>query len=410
MNINIKKEEILKNLAQRINSETEPVDEDEVPQVVTPAEAVAVCYYQKPDSSRQEEFILLINSANINTVSQMSGRINRNDSATFITTGRLQKLQERVLATGAKYVFVDWELSGIQLRNLKTALKIEVIDRTGLILSIFSQRARSQAGKMQVELAQLQYKSTHLVREWSHLERQRGGLGKTGGPGEKQLELDRRMIGDKIKKLRKELAVLGKQRQSQRKQRSRRGAFTIALVGYTNTGKSTLFNVLTKANSLEKNQLFASLDPMARRCFLPDLPPEQNVIALDTVGFVRDLPHSLVEAFHSTLEETRLADLLLIIGDISGESANERYRDVDKVLSEIGVADIPRILVWNKIDLLQTPPPTMHKEINNQFGINTPSIFISARNKIGIEELKKLISKYLLDFAIEPHSETSTES
>lgn len=338
---------------------------------------------------------MLIKSAEVISSHLVEGRLNRNDVSLFLTKGRLAKLLELITATEAKEVFIDAELSGIQLRNLTRELKVLVTDRSSLILKIFALRARSQAGKMQVQLARLQYNATHLVREWSHLERQRGGLSKTGGPGEKQIELDRRMIDEKIKKLKKDLLILSKQRDSQRKSRQRSGAFTIALVGYTNTGKSTLFNTLTKANSLAKDQLFASLDPMARRCYIPDLPPQQNIIALDTVGFVRNLPHNLVEAFHATLEETRLADLLLIVGDISDSEANLRYRDVEKVLEEINVADTPRILVWNKVDLLTNPPTPINKSLEeySKYEDKTEIVFISAREKIGIDELQKLIAK-----------------
>ena len=346
-----------------------------------------MCYYDKPDTSRQQEFISLIKSAEDKEVALISGRINRKDVTTFLTKGRLQQLKEQIIHHRARQVFIDAELTGIQLRNLMRELKIEVIDRTGLILMIFAKRAKSLAGKMQVQLAKMQYEASHLVHIWTHLERQRGALGKTGGPGEKQIELDRRILEQKIKKLKKDLKTLGKQRQAQRKKRIRSNAFTIALVGYTNTGKSTLFNCLTKANSLAKDQLFASLDAMARSFYIPTLPHSQNLVALDTVGFIRDLPHSLIEAFHATLEETRLADLLLIIGDISDNEANLRYLDVDKVLAEIGVEKIPRIIVWNKIDLL-THPPTPINLANN----SKQTVFISSKNKQGLDNLINIIA------------------
>lgn len=362
-----------------------------------PSEVIAVCMYEQADSSRQEEFKLLVQSAGYDKVGVFVGRIHRYSSATYITSGKVAQLVECVSVTGAKQVFVDAELSGIQLRNLQRETGVAVADRTGLILNIFADRARSQAGKWQVELARLNYLSTHLVREWSHLERQRGGLGKTGGPGEKQIELDRRLIAEKIRKLKQQLKTLAKQRDSQRKARSRRGALTVALVGYTNAGKSTLFNMLTGANTLAKDQLFASLDPTARRCYLPGLPvAEQNIIALDTVGFIRDLPHHLVEAFHATLEETRLADLLLIVGDINDPHANDRLNDVREVLLAIGSDSIPQLLVWNKIDLLPTlPDMSGHSQnasvmVSAKMGINIPSLRSKMTDMLGAISSKEM--------------------
>lgn len=350
-----------------------------------PASAIAVCLYDKPERERTDEFKLLVESAGHESVALMVARLYRTSPATFMTSGKLATLIEGVQATGAQQIYIDTELSGIQLRNLQRETQVNVADRTGLILNIFAQRARSQTGKLQVELARLNYLATHLVREWSHLERQRGGLGKTGGPGEKQIELDRRLIAEKIKKLKTQLATIAQQRQSQRKARARRGAFTLALVGYTNAGKSTLFNRLTGAHSLAKNQLFASLDPMARRCYIPALPPNQNVVALDTVGFIRALPHDLIEAFHATLEETRLADLLLIVADSNDPQARERLRDVEEVLESIGSADIPRLLVWNKADLL-TDVPRQSIESADQ-------VSVSALTGLGIHELQEKIAQ-----------------
>ncbi len=238
----------------------------------------------------------------------VQARRERPDPALFIGSGKAEELAARMKADGAGVVLFDVALSPAQQRNLERELDCVVLDRTALILDIFGQRAKSREGKLQVELAQLDHLSTRLVRGWTHLERQRGGLSKTGGPGEKQIELDRRMITTRVKALRERLKTLHKQRRTQRRARDRNRAFSVSLVGYTNAGKSTLFNALTRAGTYAADQLFATLDTTSRRCFVA---PDVEVVLSDTVGFIRGLPHALVEAFKSTLEETVEADLLL---------------------------------------------------------------------------------------------------
>lgn len=273
----------------------------------------------------------------------------RPDAATYIGSGKLEELGELVAASSADTIIFDNTLSPIQQRNLEKALGKPVLDRTGLILEIFARRAQSAEGKMQVELARLEHLATRLVRGWTHLERQTGGIGVRGGPGEKQIELDRRMLDDKIKQLRIRLGKLGRQRMTQRRARGRSGAFRVALVGYTNAGKSTLFNALTKAKTYAADQLFATLDTTTRKLFLA---PQVNATLSDTVGFIRDLPHTLIEAFKATLEDTLQADLLLHVVDASSPMLREQMDEVHAVLREIGADDIPQFLIFNKSDLL----------------------------------------------------------
>ena len=269
------------------------------------------------------------------------------DAALFLGSGKADEIAAQLAAEGIGLVVFDQELSAIQQRNLQQRWNVSVVDRTELILEIFAQRARSHEGKLQVELARLEHLSARLVRGWSHLERQRGGIGVRGGPGETQLELDRRMLSIRVKRLRAQLEQLRKQRRTRRRARDRRPAFTVSIVGYTNAGKSTLFNALTGAGTYAADQLFATLDTLTRRLRLPS---GVEAVVSDTVGFVRDLPHQLVEAFTATLEETAQADLLLHVVDASAPDRDEQIAQVDRVLDEIGATDVPRILVHNKID------------------------------------------------------------
>ncbi len=282
-------------------------------------------------------------------------------------------------------VLFDHALSAIQQRNLQQRWDVSVIDRTELILEIFGQRARSHEGKLQVELARLEHLSARLVRGWSHLERQRGGIGVRGGPGETQLELDRRMLSIRVKRLRAQLAQLHKQRRTRRRARDRKPAFTVSIVGYTNAGKSTLFNALTGAGSYAADQLFATLDTLTRRLRLPS---GSEVVISDTVGFVRDLPHQLVEAFTATLEETAHADLLLHVVDASACDRDEQIVQVDRVLEEIGAADVPRILVHNKIDRTGRGP-----EVGlDRYG-RIDRVLASAVTRVGLDALREAIDQ-----------------
>jgi GTP-binding protein HflX len=288
-------------------------------------------------------------SAGYAPAAQMRCVRDRPDAATYIGSGKVEELGQLVAASAADTVIFDNTLSPIQQRNLEKALGKPVLDRTGLILDIFARRAQSAEGKMQVELARLEHLATRLVRGWTHLERQTGGIGVRGGPGEKQLELDRRMLDDKIKQLRIRLGKLGRQRMTQRRARRRSGVFRVALVGYTNAGKSTLFNALTKSKTYAADQLFATLDTTTRKLFLA---PQINATLSDTVGFIRDLPHTLIEAFKATLEDTLQADLLLHVVDASSAARREQMDEVYAVLREIGADAIPQFLILNKSDLL----------------------------------------------------------
>jgi GTP-binding protein HflX len=286
----------------------------------------------------------------------------------------------------AMYVVFNHALSPAQERNVEKEVNRRVMDRTELILEIFAQRAQTSEGKLQVELAQLQHLSTRLVRGWTHLERQRGGLGKTGGPGEKQIELDRRYIATRVKTLKAKLVQLQKQRSVQRRARARRDVLSISLVGYTNAGKSTLFNALARAKAYEADQLFATLDTTTRRVWIPEA---GNVVVSDTVGFIRDLPHGLVAAFRATLEETVHADLLLHVVDASSQVRDEQAAAVDVVLAEIPAGEAPRLLVWNKIDAAGLEPGIER----DQYG-RISRVFVSARTGAGLEMLRSAITEF----------------
>jgi len=294
-----------------------------------------------------EELKLLVASAGIRARALVQGRRDRPDPAHFAGSGKVEEIKRVAREQHASLVVFNHMLSPVQERNLQNALGCPVVDRTRLILDIFAQRAKSHEGKLQVELAQLQHAATRLVRGWTHLERQRGGRGFLGGMGETQLEIDRRLIADRVKVLKDKLGKLRRQRKIQRRARARGSAFSVSLVGYTNAGKSTLFNALTHAGALAEDRLFATLDTTTRRLYLPET---GNVAISDTVGFIRDLPHTLVAAFQATLEETIHADLLLHVTDSASDARAAQIEDVNKVLVEIGAGSIPQIQVWNKID------------------------------------------------------------
>lgn len=338
-----------------------------------------------------EELGLLAETAGMRPVARLTCKRKAPDAALFVGSGKADEIRTLAQMYGATEVLFDQSLSPAQQRNLERHLELPVNDRTLLILEIFAQRARSHEGKLQVELARLQYLSTRLVRRWSHLERQTGGIGARGGPGEKQIELDRRMIGESIKRTRERLVKVKRQRSTQRRQRDRRDTFKISLVGYTNAGKSTLFNSLVKAQAYTADQLFATLDTTTRQLYLAGA--GRSVSLSDTVGFIRDLPHGLVDAFQATLQEAVDADLLLHVVDASNPAFPEQMEQVIRVLHEIGAADVPQLLVFNKIDSLESSNrPLGLLDVFDVDGTPTPRVFVSARSGEGLDMLRGALS------------------
>jgi GTP-binding protein HflX len=314
----------------------------------------------------------------------------------FVGSGKAEEIKELAALYRASEVIFDQALSPAQQRNLERQLDVAVYDRTFLILEIFAQRARSHEGKLQVELARLQYLSTRLVRRWSHLERQTGGAGVRGGPGEKQIELDRRMISESIKRTRERLAKVQKQRGTQRRQRERRETFNISLVGYTNAGKSSLFNALVKARAYAADQLFATLDTTTRNLYLGNTEDgrRRQVSISDTVGFIRDLPHGLVDAFKATLQEAVDADLLLHVIDASNPHYPEQMAEVQAVLREIGADTVPQLLVFNKLDALESAQHPLHLQDEMEIdGVQVPRIFLSAKSGEGVPLLRAELAR-----------------
>ncbi|TRZ93801.1 MAG: GTPase HflX [Rhodocyclaceae bacterium] len=297
-------------------------------------------------AERLAEFELLAKSAGTRPTAVVNGKRQSPDAATYAGKGKVEEIAVAARMHDADIVIFNHELTAGQQRNLEKALDRRVIDRSALILDIFALRAKSHEGKLQVELAQLQHLSTRLVRGWTHLERQKGGIG-LRGPGEKQLETDRRLLGKRVAFLKERLKQLERQRVVRRRARTRGDMLSVSLVGYTNAGKSTLFNALTKAGSYAADQLFATLDTTSRRLFLGEV---GQIVLSDTVGFIRDLPHALVAAFHATLEETASSDLLLHVVDSASSDRDQQIEAVNRVLDEIGAAGVPQIVVWNKID------------------------------------------------------------
>ncbi|MEO3692813.1 GTPase HflX [Roseateles sp. DJS-2-20] len=342
-----------------------------------------------------DELALLAESAGDSPVARVVARRQAPDAALFVGSGKVDEIKLLVQAHGAHTVLFDQAISPAQQRNLERALGVPVADRTALILEIFARRAQSHEGKLQVELARLQYLATRLVRRWSHLERQSGGIGMRGGPGEAQIELDRRMIEDRIKQVKERLKRVQKQRNTQRRARGRSGVFRVSLVGYTNAGKSTLFNALTKARSYAADQLFATLDTTTRSMYLGEA--GASVSLSDTVGFIRDLPHKLVEAFQATLQEAADADLLLHVVDAASPQLDEQMVEVQRVLHDIGAGDLPQLLVYNKLDSLD--PDQRPRELVDQLlrgdgaAEPTPRVFVSALTGEGLAELRALIAE-----------------
>ena len=344
-----------------------------------------------------DELALLASSAGDLTVARITAKRRAPDPALFVGSGKADEIKAKVLECGAHGVIFDQALSPAQQRNLEQHLGVPVADRTSLILDIFADRAQSHEGKLQVELARLQYVATRLVKRWSHLERQRGGIGNRGGPGEAQIELDRRMIGDRIKSVKARLEKVKRQRGTQRKARERRGTFRVSLVGYTNAGKTSLFNTLVKARSYAADQLFATLDTTTRALWL-----EQagcSVSLSDTVGFIRDLPHKLVEAFEATLQEAADADLLLHVIDAANPLLLEQQDEVQRVLQEIGAADVPQVLVFNKCDLLEDSRAPRHVAdvVEVQAGVRRQRVFVSARTGEGLDQLRSVIAQIAVE-------------
>ncbi len=332
------------------------------------------------------ELRLLATGAGLEIQGEIQGKRSRPDAALFVGSGKADEIAALVAATETDVVVFNHELSPAQERNLERRLQCRVIDRTSLILDIFASRAKSAEGKLQVELAQLQHLSTRLVRGWTHLERQRGGVGMRG-PGEKQLETDRRLLGVRVKALRERLAKLGKQRRTQRRSRDRQQVLSVALVGYTNAGKSTLFNALTRAGAYAADQLFATLDTTTRKLYLPQL---GEIVLSDTVGFITRLPHDLVAAFRATLEATAEADLLLHVIDSSSPGRERQIEAVEKVLGEIGADSVPQLRVYNKLDLTGVAPGVGRDEYGK-----LQSVYVSAQTGAGLELLREALSEIL---------------
>lgn len=335
--------------------------------------------------SGMEELSLLVLSAGVIPISTITCKRSNPDPALFVGSGKAEEIAHAIVDHLGDIVIFNHTLSPAQQRNLEKKLQVQVLDRTSLILDIFAQRAKSHEGKVQVELAQLQHLATRLVRGWTHLERQKGGIG-LRGPGETQLETDRRLLGDRVKVLKDKLGKLQRQRETQRRSRDRGRVFSVSLVGYTNAGKSTLFNVLTKAGAYTADQLFATLDTTSRRIYLSNV---GQIVVSDTVGFIRELPHQLVAAFRATLEETIRADLLLHVVDASSPARLDQVSQVNKVLQEIGADHIPQLLVWNKIDVAGITTGSERDECDNML-----RVFLSAKKGQGLNELRAALGEF----------------
>lgn len=362
------------------------IDESPIGDALIENTAILVAIdFGDPDTDESlEELRRLTESAGVKPVGVIQGRRSRPDAAYYIGSGKVDEIADAAKDQQVEAVIFNHDLSPAQQRNLESKIKRRVVDRTSLILDIFALRAQSHEGKVQVELAQLERLSTRLIRGWTHLERQKGGVG-LRGPGETQLETDRRLIGKRVKSLKERLRKLGKQRQTQRRSRNRNAVFSVSIVGYTNTGKSSLFNRLTHANAFAADQLFATLDTTSRRVFIPDL---GQIVVSDTVGFIKQLPHGLVEAFRATLEEAAQADLLLHVVDAASPLREQQIAQVNIVLAEIGAAHLPQVLVMNKIDQVTLPPRVDRDEYGK-----IARIWVSAATGAGIELLRLVLSE-----------------
>ncbi|RBO81970.1 ribosome rescue GTPase HflX [Marinomonas aquiplantarum] len=359
------------------------------------AVVVHIDFNDQSESYGPEEFVELAMSAGADPVAVVTGSRQRPDAKYFVGSGKLDEIKDIVDHEEAQVVLFDHALSPSQERNLESVLKCRVLDRTGLILDIFAQRARTHEGKLQVELAQLQHMSTRLIRGWTHLERQKGGIGMRG-PGETQLETDRRLLRVRIKSIQKRLEKVGTQRDQSRRSRARSAVPTVSLVGYTNAGKSTLFNRITGSEVYAADQLFATLDPTLRRL---DIEQIGSIVLADTVGFIRQLPHRLIKAFQATLKESAEADLLLHVVDAADISRDDNMHHVDAVLEEIGADEVPSLLVFNKIDALPTAEPRIDRDEQG----NPRRVWLSARDGDGLELLKQAIAELL---AVDVFTET----
>tara|TARA_B110000305_G_C19453775_1_gene649567 strand:+ start:1545 stop:2756 length:1212 start_codon:yes stop_codon:yes gene_type:complete len=386
------------------------VNDNSLPKVIL----VSVDFGEPNFDAALLELGLLAESAGYAVVDRVTCKRKAPDAALFVGSGKAQEIKQLAEVNGATEILFDQALSPAQQRNLERELGMAVNDRTLLVLEIFAQRARSFEGKLQVELARLQYLSTRLVRRWSHLERQRGGAGQRGGPGERQIELDKRMISESVKRTRDKLTKVKRQRQTQRRQRDRVGVFTMSLVGYTNAGKSSLFNALVKAQTFVADQLFATLDTTTRQMYLSGA--GQSVSVSDTVGFIRDLPHGLVEAFSATLQEAVEADVLLHVVDAANPAYIEQIIEVQRVLGDIGAGDIPQILLFNKLDLVEGGRGP--RRMRDQMDVNGQvfeRLFVSAHTGEGLDGLRALLVERLALFQMqqgrpsEQHNSTPDE-
>jgi GTP-binding protein HflX len=370
---------------------------------LTPALLVGVDFGLPHFDVDLDELSQLALTAGLKPVAKITCKRKAPDAALFVGSGKADEIKFMAEQTGAKEVLFDQSLSPAQQRNLERHLGLPVNDRTLLILEIFAQRARSHDGKLQVELARLQYLSTRSVRRWSHLERQRGGIGTRGGPGETQIELDRRMINDAIKRTKERLTKVKKQRSTQRRQRDRRNSFNVSLVGYTNAGKSTLFNALVKARAYAADQLFATLDTTTRQLYLGEAGRSASVS--DTVGFIRDLPHGLIDAFQATLQEAVDADLLLHVVDASNPNFPEQMAEVKRVLHEIGASEVPQWLIFNKIDNLPLErQPLERLDLYEVDGQGLRRLFVSAQTGEGLSDLRKMLADEVSQTNSEPET------